>query len=153
QYLIRLLFRSFGLIPLLIGVFYQFFRTDSVILISLTMLAMIGMFLFYILSKYGQRLGDRLANTLVIENRAKADIHKTIYFEITDQAYQVKHPEVMRLTDRDINGIRNLLDVKRITTEQEAYMARISARIEEVLGIKSTQEPYDFLAQLLRDYN
>ena len=59
----------------------------------------------------------------------------------------------MRLTDRDINGIRNLLDVKRITHESEAYMLRISMRIEDVLGIKREQEPFEFLAQLLRDYN
>jgi hypothetical protein len=59
----------------------------------------------------------------------------------------------MRLSDKDINGIRNLLDVKRITKEHEAYTQRIAGRITEVLGITATQEPYDFLAQLLRDYN
>ena len=59
----------------------------------------------------------------------------------------------MRLTDRDINGIRNMLDVKRITPESENYMYKISARIESVLSIKSDQEPYEFLSQLLRDYN
>ncbi len=158
QFLIRLLFRSFGLVPLVIAVMLNMVGNfgDSatwVWAVLLLMLAAGGMFLFYILSKYGQRLGDRLANTLVIESRARADIHKTIYLNIDDERYVAKYPEVMRLTDRDINGIRNLLDVKHINSETEAYLWRIASRIEEVLGIKSSQEPYDFLAQLLRDYN
>ena len=77
----------------------------------------------------------------------------TIYLEIADENYQVRYPEVMNISDRDINGIRNLLDVKRITKEHEAYMQRIADRITELLGIQTDQEPYDFLAQLLRDYN
>jgi hypothetical protein len=117
------------------------------------MLAGLGMFLYLVMNRYAQGVGDKLANTLVIEDRAKAEFHKTIYLEINDESYQVRYPEVMRLTDRDINGIRNLLDVKRITKEHEAYMLRIANRITEVLDVTRTQEPYDFLAQLLRDYN
>ena len=161
QYLIRMLFRSYMLAPLatiiIISLFYDITKADMTIVIIVFMLtfmlASLGMFLYYILSKYGQRLGDMMANTLVIETRAEADIHKTIYLDIVQESYEVKYPEVMRLTDRDINGIRNLLDVKRITSESEAYMQRIATRIEDVLGIKSDQHAYDFLAQLLRDYN
>ena len=161
QYLIRLLFRSYILAPLavlvLISIFYDLNSPDTsmiiVLIILLFALANMGMFLYYVLNKYGQRIGDMLANTLVIETRAETDIHKTIYLEITDQSYKVRYPEVMRLTDRDINGIRNMLDIKKATKDSEAYMHRIAARIEEVLGIQSGQEPYDFLAQLLRDYN
>ena len=116
-------------------------------------LILLSMFLFYVLSKFGQRLGDKIANTLVIEDRAKADIHQTIYLEIGDSQYQPRYPEVMRLTDRDINGIRNLLDVKRLNADNEAYMSRIALRITNVLKITTDLEPYDFLAQLLRDYN
>jgi uncharacterized RDD family membrane protein YckC len=161
QHLIRLLFRSYFLVPLVASVVISllFDITSGLreVMIGLWMLtfslASLGMFLYFITNKNGQRLGDKLANTLVIEDRAKAEFHKTIYLEIDDQDYQVRYPEVMRLTDRDINGIRNLLDVKRITKEHEAYMQRIADRITEVLGITPQQEPYDFLAQLLRDYN
>jgi uncharacterized RDD family membrane protein YckC len=161
QYLIRLLFRSYFLVPLVasvvISIIFDVTTSRWEIMLGVAMLvlmgAVIGMFMYYVLNKRGQRLGDTLANTLVIEDKAKADIHKTIYLEIADLSYQLRYPEVMRLTDRDINGIRNLLDVKRITKEHEAYMERISSRITEVLGISSQQDPYDFLAQLLRDYN
>lgn len=161
QYLIRLLFRSYFLVPLISGIFLAiFFDVTSArweIMAAFFFLTLfgsaIGLFLYYALNKRGQRLGDTLANTLVIEDRAKADIHKTIYLEIADDAYKPIYPDVMRLTDRDINGIRNLIDVKRITKEQDAYMTRIAYRITQVLGITTQQEPYDFLAQLLRDYN
>ena len=161
QYLIRLLFRAYFLVPVvasvLISIVFDVTSARWEIMLGTAFLILtgtvIGMFMYYVLNKRGQRLGDTLANTLVIEDQAKADIHKTIYLEIADNAYKVRYPEVMRLTDRDINGIRNLLDVKRITKEHEAYMERISSRILEVLGITTQQEPYDFLAQLLRDYN
>jgi uncharacterized RDD family membrane protein YckC len=161
QYLIRLLFRAYFLVPLLAGVVVAMlydiasanWEVIAVLWVLTLMLAGLGMFLYLAMSRYTQGVGDKLANTLVIEDRARADIHKTIYLEINDEAYKVHYPEVMRLTDRDINGIRNLLDVSRITREHEAYMLRIADRITEVLGVSRTQEPYDFLAQLLRDYN
>lgn len=161
QYFLRMLFRATTLTPLaavvIVSLFTQFTAENEAVFmvafVVLWMLANLGMFLYFVLNKYGQRIGDKLANTLVIEVRAAADIHQTIFLDIADQAYKVRFPEVMKLTDRDINGIRNLLDVKRLTRESEAYMQRIAHRIEQVLDIRSEQEPYDFLAQLLRDYN
>jgi uncharacterized RDD family membrane protein YckC len=162
QYLIRLLFRAYFLVPLVAAIIIAIFAdiasaAESSLMIGLQALLALAVgcctFLYYMLNKRGQRIGDTLANTLVIEDRAKADIHKTIYLEIADESYKPLYPEVMRLTDRDINGIRNLLDVRRITLEHEAYTTRIATRITEVLGITTAQQPYDFLAQLLRDYN
>ena len=161
QYLIRLLFRSYIVVPLLssvvVALLYDLTAVRWELIAAIWVLtfglASLCMFLYFVMSKYSQRIGDRLANTLVIEDNSKADFHKTIYLEIADENYQVRYPEVMNISDRDINGIRNLLDVKRITKEHEAYMQRIADRITELLGIQTDQEPYDFLAQLLRDYN
>ena len=161
QYLIRLLFRAYTLAPIIAGVIvFMFFDISSAnqgIVISVyilaSLLAMLSLCLYFLANKFGQRLGDKMADTLVIENRSIADFQKTIYLEISDQAYQVKFPQVMRLTDRDINGIRNLLDVTRITREHESYMNRIAGRIKEVLSINTELDAYDFLSQLLQDYN
>lgn len=163
QYFLRMLFRSSSITPLAAAIIASLFAElgeggvgSEAFIISLIIVFFLlsgGMFLYFAISKYSQRIGDKLANTLVIETHTAADIHQTIFLDISDQGYQVQFPEVMKLTDRDINGIRNLLEVRRITAESEAYMLRIASRIEEVLGIKRTQEPYDFLAQLLRDYN
>ena len=161
QYFLRMLFRAHIIGPLIAYILTLIFRLgneswDESFLITLVMIWMfvsLGLFLFVLVSKYNQRLGDKIANTLVIETFAHADIHQTIFQDIDAQTYKVRYPEVMKLTDRDINGIRNLLDVKRITKDTEAYMQRITNRILQVLNIQTDQEPYDFLAQLLRDYN
>lgn len=163
QYFLRMLFRASSISPLAAGIIASLFAelgeggigSETFILFYLALIFLVSgsMFLYFAISKYSQRIGDKLANTLVIETHTAADIHQTIFLDINDQGYQVQYPEVMKLTDRDINGIRNLLEVRRITAESEAYMQRIASRIEEVLGIKRTQEPYEFLAQLLRDYN
>lgn len=104
-------------------------------------------------SSKSQRLGDLAAGTVVIDERSKTNIDDTIYLEIEDKNYKASFPQVMRLTDRDINGIRNLLDMKQTDKEAVNYAEQISNRIKEVLSIESDLHPRDFLHQLLQDYN
>lgn len=161
QYLIRLLFRSWFLVPVvtmvLVSILYELGATRYDVLFAIALMLMLasiaGLFLYYAVNKNGQRLGDTLANTLVIEDRAKAALHQTIYLDIAEEHYQPRYPEVMRLTDRDINGIRNLIGNRRLNREHEAYMARIAARIAEALQLEVQEEPRVFLEQLLKDYN
>jgi len=105
------------------------------------------------ISAKSQRLGDLAAGTVVIDQRLKINLDDTIYLEIEDNGYVAKFPQVMRLTDRDINGIRNLLVVKRADKDAANYAEQIANRIKEVLTIESDMEPHDFLHQLLQDYN
>jgi hypothetical protein len=105
------------------------------------------------ISKKSQRLGDLVAGTVLIDQRARTSIHETIYLEIEDKNYTAKYPEVMRLSDRDINGIRNLLAMKTGSKDVEAYMIDVAHRIKEVLKIQSDMHAKDFLQQLLTDYN
>ena len=100
-----------------------------------------------------QRLGDLAAGTVVIDSNYRASIHETIYLEIEDKHYQPVFPQVMRLSDRDINGIRNLLKMKTGTRETDHYIIDVSQKIKKVLGIESDLYPLDFLEQLLLDYN
>ena len=107
---------------------------------------------FGITSK-SQRLGDLAGGTVVIDNKYDTSINETIYLEIEDDNYKPLYPQVMRLTDRDINGIRNLLDVKNKNRDNYAYTVQVAGRIKEVLGLESDLESSEFLYQLLRDYN
>lgn len=104
-------------------------------------------------SAKSQRLGDIAAGTVVIDERSKTNIDDTIYLEIDDKDYKAKFPQVMRLTDRDINGIRNLLDAKHTDKDAAIYTAQIANRIKEVLVIDTDLEPRELLHQLLQDYN
>jgi uncharacterized RDD family membrane protein YckC len=105
------------------------------------------------LTKRSQRLADLAAHTVLIDKKHNTHIEDTIYLEISEESYVPVFPDVMRLTDRDINGIRNLLDVKKQNRDNEVYMAQIAYRIKEVLKIESDMVPEDFLRQLLKDYN
>lgn len=110
-------------------------------------------FLTAIISTKNQRIGDFAAGTVVIDANYRSSIHETIYLEIENKDYKPVFPQVMRLTDRDINGIRNLIDIKRPTKDTEHYMIDVVMKIKTVLGIESDLMPTDFLQQLLRDYN
>jgi len=103
-------------------------------------------------SARSQRLGDLAAGTVVVDIRYKMNIGETIYMELEDTAYQPLFPQVLQLSDKDINGIRNLMSSK-ITKERENYILRVAYRIEEVLQIKMNGEPLVFLQTLLKDYN
>jgi len=112
-----------------------------------------GAVLSIALSRYSQRLGDLAAGTVVIDTSAKTGINQTIYLDMADRDTRVMFPEVMRLTDRDINGIRNLLAEKRGNKDNEEYKEKVTERIKEVLSIASDMHPDEFLHQLLKDYN
>lgn len=103
-------------------------------------------------STNSQRLGDLAAGTVVVDTRYKMNIAETIYMEVDDQDYKPLFPQVLKLSDRDINGIRNLLDGK-VTRDSENYVLRVAYRIEEVLHIKMNGDPLFFLQTLLKDYN
>jgi hypothetical protein len=123
-------------------------------------LSISAIFIFYIpdllsiaLTQKNQRLGDLAAGTALIDKKHQVQIEDTIYLDIEDEQYKPVFPEVMKLTDRDINGIRNLLDIKRRSRDNDLYMIQIAYRIKEVLKLESNLVPEDFLRQLLKDYN
>jgi len=103
-------------------------------------------------SKHSQRLGDLAAGTVVVDTKYKMDIEETIFIEMEGTIYEPVYPEVLKLTDRDINGIRNLLKGK-MNADAENYMLRVAYRIEEVLNVKMNGDPHFFLQTLLKDYN
>ncbi len=122
--------------------------------------SIVGVAFFYIpdvitilASKKSQRIGDLAAGTVVIDATYQPDITETIYKEIEVKDYTPMFPQVMRLTDRDINGIRNLLKIKRSGKDDIAYMQQVVNKIKSVLNIESEMDGYDFLEQLLYDYN
>jgi len=105
------------------------------------------------LSKHSQRIGDMVAGTVVIDKYFRTSITDTIYLDLPIDDYQPQFPQVMQLSDRDINGIRNLLETKGMNRDTEVYMAQVAQRIREVLKIETTLEPRELLQQLLKDYN
>jgi hypothetical protein len=102
-------------------------------------------------TKNQQRLGDILAHTLLISTRQDGRIEDTLFLEVSTQ-YVPKFPEVMQLSDRDINSIKALLDTATRRNDYE-LADRASAKIKNHLSLQSDMSAFEFLETLLKDYN
>jgi uncharacterized RDD family membrane protein YckC len=99
-----------------------------------------------------RRLGDLAANTAVVNTRSAYTVDDTIFVDVPVQNYEVAFPEVLKLSDRDINTIKNVID-SFYTSHRSDTCERVTAKICEVLIIKTDMYPIDFLEKLLADYN
>jgi hypothetical protein len=98
-----------------------------------------------------QRLGDILAHTLVINTAQKEKIQDTIFLDV-ENTYHPSFPEVMQLSDKDLNVLKGIFDTAKRNHDYElAKMA--SKKIQDHLKINSDLEPIQFIEILLRDYN
>ena len=72
--------------------------------------------------------------------------------EIQQADYIVKFPEVLKLSDRDINTIKNVINLfyKNHNTHT---CSRVAYKVQEVLKIHTDMYAIDFLEKLLADYN
>jgi uncharacterized RDD family membrane protein YckC len=128
QYIIRWLFRSIDVLFFMLPGFFSI-----------------------ILSSRSQRIGDMIAGTIVIDTRASTTWQDTIFTEI-ETTYKPKYPQVMQLTDRDINTLKSIISavVKRNDYE---LAHRISERIQSKLNMQAQEDSLQFLQRLLKDYN
>lgn len=101
--------------------------------------------------KKGQRIGDILAHTILIKTNQRGSIEETVFQEVAD-SYVPSFPQIMRLSDRDINAIKSILETAR---KKGDFNMALSAgeKIKSHLGIDSNLPPFDFLDMLLKDYN
>ncbi len=103
-------------------------------------------------TKRNQRLGDLAAGTVIVNTKSDMSVADTVFMNVTEQNYIVLFPEVMRLSDADINTIKTVLtQTKKSNNLDMSY--RVESKVKEVLGIRSELYPPDFLEKLLEDYN
>jgi uncharacterized RDD family membrane protein YckC len=104
-----------------------------------------------IISNKSQRIGDVVAGTVVIFTRSKSSWQDTVFTEI-ESGYKPRYPEVMRMSDKDINSLKIIIDtVKKNRNHDLAF--RIAERIKWKLNMQCDQDAQDFLETLLKDYN
>ena len=82
----------------------------------------------------------------------KVQLEDTLFQELNEDNYQVLYPQVMRLSDKDINIIDNIIK-QHIQYRREKYVGNVAAKLREVLHIETQQDDLSFLETLLRDYN
>ncbi|WP_167021030.1 RDD family protein [Chitinophaga sp. Cy-1792] len=98
-----------------------------------------------------QRVGDIAAGTIVISTKQKGKIEDTIFRNINYEGYTPSFPEIMRLSDRDMNKIKELLD--RALSGDDMLASRVANRVKDVLKISSNLPDTMFLETVLNDYN
>ena len=66
--------------------------------------------------------------------------------------YIPSFPQIMQLSDKDINAIKSILETSR--KKGDINMAEAASnKIKAHLKIESNLSPFDFLEVLLKDYN
>jgi uncharacterized RDD family membrane protein YckC len=150
QFLLRWITRFFEW-PFFFG--YIAFSTTNVFAYSfITGLLGIAVVIIISVSHKNQRLGDMLAGTVVVNTKSALTLDDTVFMQIDKTDYKVMFPEVMRLSDRDINTIKGVLTQANKRNNYD-MSHRISLKIKEVLQINSDMRVDQFLEKLLADYN
>jgi uncharacterized RDD family membrane protein YckC len=102
-------------------------------------------------SQKGQRIGDILAKTILISVRTRGNIEETVFQEVDDR-YVPSFPQIMQLSDRDINAVKSILATAR--KKGDYHMAEAaSAKIKSHLQIVNDMPAFDFLEIVMKDYN
>ena len=97
--------------------------------------------------KKPQRIGDLLAQTILIKTSTRESLDNTIFTEV-EENYEPMFPQVMRISDRDLNIIKSLLNGKNHTE-----LAAAAEKVKDFLQIDTHLYPDEFLERLLKDYN
>lgn len=150
QFLLRWITKFFEW-PFFFG--YVFFSADALIgYIFITALLGIAVIIIITVTPKSQRLGDLAAGTVIVNTKSGMSIQDTVFMDIGTGNYKVLFPEVMRLSDNDINTIKTVLNISRKRNNIDMCI-RVEAKVKEVLQISSDLYPPDFLEKLLEDYN
>jgi uncharacterized RDD family membrane protein YckC len=104
-----------------------------------------------ILTPMSQRIGDLVAGTIIIDLKNRTSWEDTVFKEV-ESNYKPMYPQVMQLTDRDINTLKSIIENVKRKNDYDLSL-RIADRIKSKLKMQSDQESLDFLETLLKDYN
>ncbi|MEP7165640.1 MAG: RDD family protein [Ferruginibacter sp.] len=150
QFLLRWITKFFEW-PFLFG--YVFFSIEALFAyIIITGLLGIAVVIIITVTQKSQRLGDLAAGTVIVDTKSAMSVADTVFMNISEQNYKVLFPQVMRLSDSDINTIKTVLtQAKKRNNLDMCY--RVESKVKEVLDIRSDLYPPDFLEKLLEDYN
>ena len=130
------------------------FDSTAAILVYIFITGLLGVAVLIIISltAKNQRLGDIAAGTVLIDTRVDTNVHDTVFMQIDNSNYKPMFPQVMRLSDNDINTIKTVLLQAKKSNNHDICL-RVEYKIKSVLQIESDLHTIDFLNKLLEDYN
>lgn len=107
--------------------------------------------LIIIIGGKGQRLGDIVAGTTVIELSKKNEIVADDIFVTAESFHEVTYPQVAKLSDYDIEILRQTMEEVHKTDNLDPAL-KVAEKIKSLLGIESNGDVKDFIKTLLKDY-
>jgi uncharacterized RDD family membrane protein YckC len=106
-----------------------------------------------IISGKGQRIGDMVADTMVIKIKQKTSLRSTILQQINPQ-YRVVFPQVAYLNDRDMNVIRDIMQ-QSFDTGNYHLLEYLGNKVKSIMGVSPPPHQLptmQFLNIVLADY-
>lgn len=121
-------------------------------IIDLTVLSPVVAIITIAVSEKSQRLGDMAAGTTVIKILPALSLKDTI-LSSQQSDYQIIFEQVMMLTDKDANLIKEVIDFG-IAQNKPEHIKKLTLKIKNKLGIEqSSMKDLDFLKTILKDYS
>jgi hypothetical protein len=153
QFIIRWLIRTgdYAIIAIILLNVFILINKELFVFLGASLILLLTDIILVVSSKKNQRLGDILAHTILVRTAARGSMEETVFMEVADN-YVPAFPEIMKLSDKDINAIKSILDTARKKGDFK-LAAMASEKIKSHLKITSLMSPYDFLDTLLKDYN
>ena len=115
--------------------YHWFGRNDPVYLI-ITGIMGIGAVIPIAITPKNQRLGDLAAGTVIVNTKSTMSVEDTVFMDMPSKNYKPLYPDVMKLSDGDINTIKSVITQAK-KNKNEEMCRRVDAKIKEVLHIQS----------------
>jgi len=97
-----------------------------------------------------QRLGDIVANTLVISTKEKVRLEDTGYLNINEN-YLPTYPTVTNLSYADIRTIQEVLSNQ--SEDAFSLVTETAQKIETILAVEKKESSRSFLRKVISDFN
>ena len=104
------------------------------------------------LTKFLSLSSANLNNPFFVSFLTALTVADTVFMQVNKTDYKVLFPQVMRLSDRDINTIKGVLTQAGKSNNYD-MCNRVAMKIKDVLNINSDMHVDQFLEKLLEDYN
>ncbi|MBN8697583.1 MAG: RDD family protein [Bacteroidetes bacterium] len=99
----------------------------------------------------GQRVGDMAAGTTVIKMKQKVTLNDTILNKVKAD-YMLVFPEVSKLSDNDIDIIKDVMRVS-LGTNNVTAIKKLADKTKATMGITNSMPDAQFLSIVVQDYS
>jgi uncharacterized RDD family membrane protein YckC len=100
----------------------------------------------------GQRLGDIVAGTCVVKLIKQEEITASEIFIVPEENYVQTYPQVMMLSERDIETIQKALEANRTHGNMQPVLL-VAEKIKTLLNIQTELDADNFLLLIIKDFN